>query len=256
MQLKILQPISPTDFQNSVYNTAVSYVSILMHNQYEILTISSGDKTSLNVLKAGALKALDGDEILLFVLWNIKYTAYWRCQSVYRFSGKWGCINCQTNGQTCYCHFKESDVKGIAPSIREMLYLAQSPQDVVPLIVEIEIWNISLACNLSRNVLMRWIVFLCGVFLSISHALETKQMYLKEPIFKASVFCNNHGWWDRPALVLVHGLGDEASAIWQNSLEAFVKEYFVIILDLPGFESLQKAMSCILLRIMQNRCIL
>ncbi|MEA3499086.1 MAG: beta-ketoacyl synthase chain length factor [Campylobacterota bacterium] len=57
--------ISPTVFQNSVYNTAVSYLSIISGNKNEITTISSGDKTSLNVLKSGAIKALDGDTILL-----------------------------------------------------------------------------------------------------------------------------------------------------------------------------------------------
>lgn len=59
------QMISPTDFQNSVYNTAVSYLSILKNNKNEILTISSGDKTCEKILKVGAIKALDGDEILL-----------------------------------------------------------------------------------------------------------------------------------------------------------------------------------------------
>lgn len=57
--------ISPTDFQNSVYNAAVSYLSILKNNKNEILTISSGDKTAVKILKVGAVKALDGDEILL-----------------------------------------------------------------------------------------------------------------------------------------------------------------------------------------------
>ena len=57
--------LSPTDFQNSVYNTAVSYASILFKNTSEILTISSGEQTSLKVLKVGAIKALDEDEILL-----------------------------------------------------------------------------------------------------------------------------------------------------------------------------------------------
>lgn len=57
--------ISPTDFQNSVYNTAVSYASILSNNKHEILTVSSGDETSLKILKVGAIKALDLDEILL-----------------------------------------------------------------------------------------------------------------------------------------------------------------------------------------------
>lgn len=57
--------VSPTEFQNSVYNTAVSYVSILLGNTSEILTVSSGDETSLKTLKVGAVKSLDEDEILL-----------------------------------------------------------------------------------------------------------------------------------------------------------------------------------------------
>jgi len=61
------EQISPTVFQNSVYNTAVSYLSMLKGNTSEIMTVSSGDITSLNILKAGAVKALDGDEIVLIV---------------------------------------------------------------------------------------------------------------------------------------------------------------------------------------------
>lgn len=59
------ESISPTHFQNSVYNTAVSYLSMLTENKNEIITISSGDYTSLNILKTGAIKALDGDTLLL-----------------------------------------------------------------------------------------------------------------------------------------------------------------------------------------------
>lgn len=59
--------ISPTHFQNSVYNTAISYLSMLTKNEDEIMTISSGDSTSLNVLKAGAIKALEQDTLLLMV---------------------------------------------------------------------------------------------------------------------------------------------------------------------------------------------
>jgi len=63
--IKNKEGISPTHFQNSVYNTAVSYLSMLYGNTNEILTVSSGANTSLNVLKSGAIKAMDGDEILL-----------------------------------------------------------------------------------------------------------------------------------------------------------------------------------------------
>lgn len=61
------ESISPTHFQNSVYNTAISYLSILKENEAELLTVSSGDKTALNVLKVGAVKALDEDILLLLV---------------------------------------------------------------------------------------------------------------------------------------------------------------------------------------------
>lgn len=59
------EPISPTAFQNSVYNTAVSYLSILASNHQEIMTLSSGNNTSLNILKTAAIKAMDGDTLLL-----------------------------------------------------------------------------------------------------------------------------------------------------------------------------------------------
>lgn len=61
------EQISPTIFQNSVNNTAVSYLSMITSNKNEIMTVSSGDNTSLNILKSGAIKALDGDTILLLV---------------------------------------------------------------------------------------------------------------------------------------------------------------------------------------------
>jgi len=61
------EQISPTVFQNSVNNTAVSYLSMVTSNKNEIMTISSGDNTSLNILKAGAIKALDKDTLLLLV---------------------------------------------------------------------------------------------------------------------------------------------------------------------------------------------
>jgi hypothetical protein len=58
---------SPTDFQNSVYNAPVSYLSILKSNTSEIMSISNGDQTGDNVLQAAAIKALDGDNIFCAV---------------------------------------------------------------------------------------------------------------------------------------------------------------------------------------------
>ena len=60
-------PISPTSFQNSVYNTAPSYFSLLKQDKDEIITISSGSKTSLDALKTAALQALVSGERVLCV---------------------------------------------------------------------------------------------------------------------------------------------------------------------------------------------
>jgi len=60
-------PISPTLFQNSVYNSAPSYFSLLNVDKDEIITISSGMKSSLDALKTAALQALVSGERVLCV---------------------------------------------------------------------------------------------------------------------------------------------------------------------------------------------
>lgn len=62
------QAVSPTNFQNSVYNTAVSYHSILENNKDEILTLSSGDNTSYTVMQQGALASLTKDKVFVCVV--------------------------------------------------------------------------------------------------------------------------------------------------------------------------------------------
>lgn len=59
--------ISPTLFQNSVYNSAPSYFSLLNVDKDEIITISSGMKSSLDALKTAALQALVSGERVLCV---------------------------------------------------------------------------------------------------------------------------------------------------------------------------------------------
>ena len=59
--------LSPTSFQNSVYNTAPSYYSLLYKDKDEIITVSSGMKTSLDTLKTAALQALVSKEKILCV---------------------------------------------------------------------------------------------------------------------------------------------------------------------------------------------
>ena len=57
--------ISPTLFQNSVYNSAPSYFSLLNTDKDEIITISSGMKSSSEALKTAALQALTSGEKVL-----------------------------------------------------------------------------------------------------------------------------------------------------------------------------------------------
>ena len=59
--------LSPTSFQNSVYNTAPSYYSLIKKDKDEIITVSSGMKTSLDTLKTAALQALVSKEQILCV---------------------------------------------------------------------------------------------------------------------------------------------------------------------------------------------
>ncbi|MFT5835696.1 MAG: hypothetical protein ACI9RG_000589 [Sulfurimonas sp.] len=57
--------VSPTTFQNSVYNTAPSYHSIVEGNTDEITTLSSGDNTSYTVMQEGALALHKSDEVFV-----------------------------------------------------------------------------------------------------------------------------------------------------------------------------------------------
>jgi len=58
---------SPISFQNSVYNTAASYFSLINKDKDEIITVSSGMKTSLDTLKTAALQALVSGEKIFCV---------------------------------------------------------------------------------------------------------------------------------------------------------------------------------------------
>ena len=131
------QPISPTDFQNSVYNTAVSYLSILYHNHNEILTISSGDKTSLNVLKAGALKALDGDVLLLLCFETLNIPNIEQVNHCTDFLESGVALVVRVTEETATLTLQKSELAGVSNSISEMLYLAQSANALNKAIVEV-----------------------------------------------------------------------------------------------------------------------
>ncbi len=69
-------------------------------------------------------------------------------------------------------------------------------------------------------------------FLNYSFAEE---FYIKEPILNSEIYVNIEGDIENEPIVFVHGLGDEASTIWKDSIKKLKDNYYVITFDLPGF---------------------
>lgn len=124
------EPVSPTDFQNSVYNTAVSYLSILNKNQSEILTISSGDETSLKVLKAAALKAIDGDELILVCFETLNIENIEQVNSCIDYLESAVAIRVKITSKEANITVGRCDMQGIPNSISHMLHVAKQSEMV------------------------------------------------------------------------------------------------------------------------------
>jgi len=136
--IKDNESISPTHFQNSVYNTAVSYLSILHSNEEEILTISSGDNTAKNVLKVGAIKAMEGDTLLLMVtetlnIENIeeinKCIDFLECGAVLKVKF--------TSDSATIDYTKIQKIKGLPLSVQEIFSLAKNLDNNKKNIIEV-----------------------------------------------------------------------------------------------------------------------
>lgn len=133
-----LQP-SPTDFQNSVYNTPSAYLSILSGNTSEILSVSNGDKTGENVLKIGAIKALDGDSLFLSVCESFCIEELQKlnickamCQSGVAFKVK--VVNKKPN--ISFCEIKGD--KRFVPSISKLISLHDIASKEKNFVVEVQ----------------------------------------------------------------------------------------------------------------------
>ena len=133
------EPISPTDFQNSVYNTAVSYFSILNKNQSEMLTISSGDETSLKVLKAGALKALDGDELILVCFETINIPNIEQVNKCVEYLESVVALKVRVTQDKANLSVSTTELKGVPLSISHMFYVAQQANQHSKAIIEVQL---------------------------------------------------------------------------------------------------------------------
>lgn len=123
--------LSPTSFQNSVYNTASSYFSLIKGDTDEIMTISSGMKTSLDTLKTGALQALiSGEKVLCVAI---------ECLNVKNIEQVNKCANFLEAGVGVVVEIahdehgakeiQKSDVKGIIGSLHDLMYVAKMYED-------------------------------------------------------------------------------------------------------------------------------
>ncbi|AHJ14171.1 beta-ketoacyl synthase chain length factor [Sulfurospirillum multivorans] len=133
------QPLSPTDFQNSVYNTAVSYLSILYHNHNEILTLSCGDKTARSVLKAGALKALDGDILLLLCFETLDIPNIEQVNHCIDYLESGVALVVRVTEEEATLSLQKSELAGVPNSISEMLHVAQNAPTLEHAIVEVNL---------------------------------------------------------------------------------------------------------------------
>lgn len=81
---------------------------------------------------------------------------------------------------------------------------------------------------------MPWIIKI-GIIALISIQMYAEVHYIKEPTFNEVTYVETHGDPSNEAIIFVHGLGDEASKIWQDTAQALQNEYYVLLFDLPGF---------------------
>jgi pimeloyl-ACP methyl ester carboxylesterase len=74
------------------------------------------------------------------------------------------------------------------------------------------------------------------IFSTAHSAYKNEQSWVEsENIFGGEVYVKTVGNPRFPALVLVHGLGDEASTSWNHLIKQLQYDYFIFTLDLPGF---------------------
>ncbi len=130
---------SPTDFQNSVYNTAISYASILFENKKELTTISSGDETSLKVLKAGAIKALDGDELVLICTETINIPNIEEINSCIDFLESVVALKVKMTKEDNTINLENITLKGFPNSIKHLMFIAQNFDKTKKNIIRVDI---------------------------------------------------------------------------------------------------------------------
>ena len=71
------------------------------------------------------------------------------------------------------------------------------------------------------------IILLCTISLNARYVIEDE--------FKEKVYVRTYGDSSNDTIILVHGMGDEASSLYEEVIEELRDDYFVLTFDLPGF---------------------
>ncbi|MCG8488908.1 MAG: alpha/beta hydrolase [Chromatiales bacterium] len=80
-----------------------------------------------------------------------------------------------------------------------------------------------------------FLLSLLFVSLNANAKPHEREWYEQERVFGGQVYLRTAGNPNKPAVVMVHGLGDEASTCWEDILQRLKKDYFIFTFDLPGF---------------------
>ena len=134
------EPISPTAFQNSVYNTAPSYFSLLHKNKNEILTVSSGNDTSKNVLQTGALQAATfSEEVLLVCCEAINIAKIEEVNSCTEYLESGVALTLVPTDREATLEVSVQEHTGFAPSLWAMLDVVRACENRESVVVALEL---------------------------------------------------------------------------------------------------------------------
>ena len=79
-------------------------------------------------------------------------------------------------------------------------------------------------------------IVILSLFSPVSvHAQALSTDIISEPVFNGQILVKTAGTIGKPSIVLVHGLGDEASTIWDTTIKYLQKDFHILYFDLPGF---------------------
>lgn len=79
-----------------------------------------------------------------------------------------------------------------------------------------------------------WILPFLSLF-SVAQAMELEEECIHEPVFNGQVCVYQANREAEQTILLVHGIGDNASRDWSEQLEPLAQHYHIVTFDLPGF---------------------